>query len=172
MSAYLALGATPNVGVWAADPELADGAALKSSYGSEFLDQLPASLLGAVAQAASPWSMTAFPADMTAREAAVRAKEQEMADLFRCLFPNPDLVVSLDERWRTETVRAVGQAIYDEHAFDRLPILADALEDAGCMDVNMLAHARTPGPHARGCWVVDFAVRGEGPSTSALAWSG
>ena len=37
----------------------------------------------------------------------------------------------------------------------RLPILADALEDAGCGDVDILAHLRGPGPHVRGCWAVD-----------------
>jgi hypothetical protein len=47
-------------------------------------------------------------------------------------------------------------AIYEESAFDRLPILADALEEAGCTDVELLGHLRGPGPHVRGCWVVDL----------------
>jgi hypothetical protein len=56
------------------------------------------------------------------------------------------------------TVRKLGQAIYDERAFDRLPVLADALEDAGCTDAAILSHCRAPGPHVRGCWVVDLLL--------------
>jgi hypothetical protein len=48
--------------------------------------------------------------------------------------------------------------IYDSRAFDRLPILADALEEAGCKDAEILAHCRGPGPHVRGCWVVDLVL--------------
>jgi hypothetical protein len=47
------------------------------------------------------------------------------------------------------------RSIYEERAFDRMPILADALEDAGCADAAVLGHLRSPGPHVRGCWVID-----------------
>jgi hypothetical protein len=50
---------------------------------------------------------------------------------------------------------SLATGIYDERAFDRLPILADALEEAGCDNADVLAHCRGDGPHARGCWVVD-----------------
>jgi hypothetical protein len=60
--------------------------------------------------------------------------------------------------WRTETVMALARAIQIDRAFDRLPILADALEDAGCDHPDVLAHCRGPGPHARGCWVVDLVL--------------
>lgn len=53
------------------------------------------------------------------------------------------------------TVLSLARTIYDEGAFDRLPILADALEDAGCTDAVVLAHCRGDGPHVRGCWVLD-----------------
>ena len=49
-------------------------------------------------------------------------------------------------------------AIYEDRAFNRLPLLADALEDAGCADAEVLAHCRGPGPHDRGCWVVDLLL--------------
>jgi hypothetical protein len=49
----------------------------------------------------------------------------------------------------------LAESIYDDRAFDRLPILADAVEEAGCTDIDILIHCRGPGPHARGCWVVD-----------------
>ena len=50
------------------------------------------------------------------------------------------------------------QAIYDDRAVDRLPILADALEEAGCTDATILDHLRGPGPHVRGCWVLDLLL--------------
>jgi hypothetical protein len=56
-------------------------------------------------------------------------------------------------------VVALGQAIYHDRAFDRLPILADALEEAGRRDAEILTHCRGPGPHVRGCWVVDLVTR-------------
>ncbi len=60
--------------------------------------------------------------------------------------------------WRSETVVALASGIYAERAFDRLPILADALEEAGCNHPDVLAHCRGSGPHARGCWVVDLVL--------------
>jgi hypothetical protein len=60
--------------------------------------------------------------------------------------------------WNDSTVRRIAQAIYDERAFDRLPILADALEDAGCDNADILTHCRGDGPHVRGCWVVDLLL--------------
>jgi hypothetical protein len=75
--------------------------------------------------------------------------------LLRCIFSNPFRPVAFDARWRSETAVALAAGIYEERAFDRLPILADALEEAGCDAVEVLSHLRGPGPHARGCWVVD-----------------
>jgi hypothetical protein len=58
-------------------------------------------------------------------------------------------------QWNESVVPRLAQAIYDERAFDRMPILADALEDAGCDNAEFLQHCRQPGEHCRGCWVVD-----------------
>jgi hypothetical protein len=52
----------------------------------------------------------------------------------------------------------LARAIYTDRAFDRLPVLADALEDAGCTDAAILAHCRSGGVHVRGCWVVDMVL--------------
>jgi hypothetical protein len=52
----------------------------------------------------------------------------------------------------------LAQAIYEERAFDRLPILADALEESGCYNADLLAHCRSDGPHVRGCWAVDLVL--------------
>jgi hypothetical protein len=84
--------------------------------------------------------------------------------LLRCLFGNPFRPVTADPAWLAwngGTLGRLARALYDEHAFDRLPILADALEDAGCADADLLAHARGPGPHARACWVVDLLLENE-----------
>jgi hypothetical protein len=60
--------------------------------------------------------------------------------------------------WEGGTVPKLAASIYAERAFDRLPILADALEEAGCDDAELLAHLRGPGPHARGCWPLDMLL--------------
>jgi hypothetical protein len=58
----------------------------------------------------------------------------------------------------TSDVIALARGSYEERAFDRMPILADALQDAGCDSDDILSHCRGPGPHARGCWVVDLIL--------------
>jgi hypothetical protein len=55
-------------------------------------------------------------------------------------------------------VRSVAEAIYEQRAFDGMPILADALEDAGCSDEALLSHLRGSGPHVRGCWALDLVL--------------
>lgn len=60
--------------------------------------------------------------------------------------------------WNNATVPRLAEAIYTDRVFDRMPILADALEDAGCHDAEILAHCRGPGPHVQGCWVVDLLL--------------
>jgi hypothetical protein len=66
--------------------------------------------------------------------------------------------ITIYPAWQTATVVSLAQAIYDERAFDRLPILADALEDAGCTQEEILNHCRQPGEHVRGCWCVDLLL--------------
>ncbi|MCE9560941.1 MAG: hypothetical protein K8U57_02695 [Planctomycetes bacterium] len=65
---------------------------------------------------------------------------------------------SFQASWRTETVRLIARGIYRDRTFDQLPILADALQEAGCEDEDILWHCRRPGGHVRGCWVVDLAM--------------
>jgi hypothetical protein len=60
--------------------------------------------------------------------------------------------------WNDGTIPKLAQAIYDDRTFDRLPILADALEEAGCTNPDILAHCRSGGDHVRGCWVVDLVL--------------
>jgi hypothetical protein len=61
--------------------------------------------------------------------------------------------------WNDGTVPRIAQGIYQERAFDRLPILADALLDAGCDNEELIQHCRSAGPHVRGCWAVDLILR-------------
>lgn len=79
-------------------------------------------------------------------------------DLTRCVFGNPFRRVALDRQWLTSTVVALAAGIYTERAFDRMPILADALQDAGCADEQVLTHCREGRHHCRGCWVVDLLL--------------
>jgi hypothetical protein len=80
------------------------------------------------------------------------------AGLLRDTLGNPYRPVANDPAWLTSTVAALAQAIYKERAFDRMPILADALEDAGCTSADFLDHCRQDGEHVRGCWVVDVLL--------------
>lgn len=100
-----------------------------------------------------------------------RSVTAAQAPLLRCIVGYPFRPVRLDPLWRTPTVVALARGIYDEHAFDRLPILADALQDAGCKHPDVLAHCRDTGPHARGCWVVD-QILGKDDSGAELQQSG
>jgi hypothetical protein len=79
--------------------------------------------------------------------------------MLRDIFGNPFRLVTLNPSWQTSNVTALATAIYDDRAFDRLPILADALEDAGCDNADILNHCRQPGIHVRGCWVVDLVLQ-------------
>jgi hypothetical protein len=84
------------------------------------------------------------------------------AHLLRCIFgPLPFRSVAVDPvwlAWNDGTVLELARGIYDERAFDRLPILVDALEDAGCTQPDILTHCRQPGDHVRGCWLVDLLL--------------
>jgi hypothetical protein len=79
--------------------------------------------------------------------------------LLHCVFGNPFSSATINpsfRAWNGGTIVRLSEAIYNDRAFDRLPMLADALEDAGCDDAALLGHCRQPGPHVRGCWVVDL----------------
>ena len=92
-------------------------------------------------------------------EAADAAENQMQAALLRDIFGNPFRSVSLDRAWLTTDVLALARGIYDERAFDRMPILADALQDAGCDNDDILFHCRDANQvHVRGCWVLDLIL--------------
>jgi len=80
--------------------------------------------------------------------------------LLRCLFGNPFRPLPAVDpswlAWNGGTVAKLAQTIYEERRFADLPILADALEEAGCADATIMTHCRTQMEHVRGCWVVDL----------------
>jgi hypothetical protein len=84
----------------------------------------------------------------------------EQAALLRDIFHNPfQPMPTIDPAWLAwngGTIPKLAQAIYDGHAFDRMPILADALEEAGCDNEEMLGHCRGSGLHVKGCWLLDL----------------
>ncbi len=81
-----------------------------------------------------------------------------IADLIRDIHGNPFRPVTFAPEWRTSTVTAIAETIYADRTFGNLPVLADALEDAGCDHADILSHCRGSGPHVRGCWVVDLVL--------------
>jgi hypothetical protein len=72
---------------------------------------------------------------------------------YPCLPLSPAIIA-----WNGGTVRRIAQAIYDDRGFDRMPVLAEALEEAGCTDPELLDHLRQPGPHSRGCWAINALI--------------
>jgi hypothetical protein len=93
--------------------------------------------------------------------AAAAAGAKGQADAIRDLFGNPFRPAAFDPIWLARNggvVRRMAEAIYAERRFGDLPVLADALEEAGCADAAALNHCRQPGEHVRGCWVLDLLL--------------
>jgi hypothetical protein len=119
-------------------------------------------IAGATADTAHPlrerdWEDDWSPA-WDAWHAAGKAESKVQAALVRDLFGNPFRPAYLAPGWRKPAVLAIAQGMYGDRCFDDLPILADALEEAGCREAAILSHCREPGLHARGCWVVDAVL--------------
>jgi hypothetical protein len=89
------------------------------------------------------------------------ASRERQAPLLRDVFGNPFRPARLDPawlRWGDCVVAKMARAIYDGGRFGDLPVLADALEEAGCTEGSVLGHCRRPGEHVKGCWVVDLLL--------------
>ena len=91
------------------------------------------------------------------RDLAKRAVSHSR-QLLSCIFGNPFRPTSFNPSWRTSTAVAIAKGMYDSRDFAPMPVLADALQDAGCADERILDHCRGPGPHVKGCWVVDLVL--------------
>src|SRR5262249_41754072 len=96
-------------------------------------------------------------------------ERQHLSHLLRCILGNPFRPVALNATWLAWSkglVHRLASTAYEERsmpdgALDMacLAVLGDALEEAGCNEEQILSHCRGPGPHARGCWVVDLLLR-------------
>ena len=98
-------------------------------------------------------------------ERAANAEERMQASLLRDLFNNPFRLITFDLASRSPNVLSLARTAYEERIMpeglldpSRLAVLSDALEEAGCDNDDLLSHLRGPGPHVRGCWVVDLLL--------------
>ena len=92
-------------------------------------------------------------------DAGYDAEERNQVALARDIFGNPFRPVAFEPDWRTSTAVAIAKQMYDARDFGAMPILADALQDAGCENEDVLTHCRDAmGVHVRGCWVVDLVL--------------
>lgn len=93
---------------------------------------------------------------------APHAKRVVLANLLRDIFGNPFRPQPTIKHswliWQSGTVKTMAQAIYDDNQFADMPMLADALEEAGCSNTDILNHLRGPAPHCRGCWALDLVL--------------
>jgi hypothetical protein len=97
-----------------------------------------------------------------AQEGATKKQRAACAELAREVFGNPFRAVAVDPAWRAANdglVARLAASIYDERRFGDLGVLADALEDVGCREGELLTHCRSPGPHVPGCWAVDLLLQ-------------
>ena len=89
----------------------------------------------------------------------IRIALQAAGPTIRDIFGNPFRPATFLHEWRTSTAVALASQMYEARDFGAMPILADALQDAGCDNVDILDHCRdTNGAHVRGCWVVDLVL--------------
>ena|SRR5215510_6072121 len=84
--------------------------------------------------------------------------ERRLTGYVREQFGNPFRPVTFSPAWRTDTAMSLARQMYDSRDFSAMSILADALQDAGCNNDDILNHCRGDGPHVRGCWVVDLVL--------------
>lgn len=81
------------------------------------------------------------------------------ARIVREIVGNPFRPVTFESHWRTTDALAIARGMYESRDFGAMPILADALQDAGCDSADVLSHCRDPrATHVRGCWVVDLVL--------------
>jgi hypothetical protein len=95
---------------------------------------------------------------------AIRPSERQSrrltlhATFARDIIGNPFRPVDVDPSWLTDTVLALARLADESGDFSIMPILADALQDAGCDDASVLDHCRSSGPHVRGCWALNLVL--------------
>ena len=110
-----------------------------------------------------PDGLTATPPERIAETA--RRYTNHPAGCLRDIFGNPFRPAAVDPGWLTHTVMSLARTAYEERTLpsgeldpQRLAVLADALEEAGCSDPELMGHLRSAGPHVRGCWALDLVL--------------
>jgi hypothetical protein len=146
------------------DPEALQAACVAAAQVyPDFADATPETRAGwsaakAAWRCAQPLSLQAFSASLHARSAlGLDVEKEPQCAIFQDIMGNPFRSVTSKAPCLTP-VTSIAQAIYHERAFDRMAELGDSLFLAGCTDACILAHCREPGPHVRGCWVLDLLL--------------
>jgi hypothetical protein len=145
---------------------------LGSAYAAAVIYYRDANIAGCAARdTASPRAWDAGTDVLFCMREAVRRGELAPATIaygvhiIRCIFGNPFRLDSIDPAWLTPSVVSLATAAYQERTMPsgdlsamHLAILADALEETGCTDADILSHLRDPGVHVRGCWPLDLVI--------------
>jgi hypothetical protein len=116
--------------------------------------------IGAGGAALNDW-LLAHPRALRRSPEARAAKHAEIiivTGLLHCIFGNPFRPQAIEQPWPAAETVALARSIYEERRFQDLPVLGDALEEAGCPNADILNHCRQSGSHVRGCWVVDLLL--------------
>jgi hypothetical protein len=138
--------------------EAAINAAAYAAFAAHSAVSLPANLAAefACGHAAIAMGFDTHPA--TDPGSGDPAELTEQCRLLRDIFCNPFRSAAVDPSWLTPKVNRLTQTIYDDQVFDRMLELANALEEGGCTNKEILQHCRQQGVHVRGCWVVDLLL--------------
>jgi hypothetical protein len=115
-----------------------------------------ATAVGRQARAAAPAGADPRAVRVAAEAEESRWQRQLLRDLLGPLPFRPVTIAPSVRTWNDGTVLRLAESIYAERAFEQMGVLADALEEAGCHDAEILGHCRGPGPHVKGCWVIDL----------------
>jgi hypothetical protein len=99
-----------------------------------------------------------FGYDFSESGATATTLYQPLPALLREVLGNPFRPVTPNRAWQTPAVQGLASGILNDNAFDRMPVLADALEEAGCDNADILSHCRSEGPHVEGCWAIDLLL--------------
>jgi hypothetical protein len=137
---------------------LASAAELKVAMNSTTTNSAGRACTRAKAFLSAEASADTFYRYIALKRAEWASEARAQANLLRCVCGNPFRPIALSRdllTWQRRTIPRLAQTIYDDRAFDRLLIVADALEEAGCTDPAILKHCRQPGERVRGCWVID-----------------
>jgi hypothetical protein len=147
---------------WARLAEAAAGTASRKDLDDAFdaieeaFDELgtPGEFVALLDMAWGMWTAEWPSLDEGEQDPAWLAERKAQTALVREVFGNPFRRAALDPSWRSPNVVQLARTIDKEQSFEHLPILADALADAGCDNEELLGHCRAPGLHVRGCWAV------------------